>query len=85
MAATCSRVRVILCWKTRSSLERQAAGGVEVSVRWCLCGYRSDRLWQVPEQVHISAFQTLPFLIDVKLDRTSAPLSERSIVIKEVL
>ncbi len=27
-----------------------------------------------------SAFQTLPFLIDVKLDRTSAPLSERSVV-----
>ena len=29
-----------------------------------------------------SAFQTLPFLIDVKLDRTSAPLSERSVVMK---
>ena len=27
-----------------------------------------------------SAFQTLPFLIDVKLDRTSVPLSERSVV-----
>ena len=27
-----------------------------------------------------SAFQTLPFLIDAKLDRTSAPLSERSVV-----
>ncbi len=27
-----------------------------------------------------SAFQTLPFLINVKLDRTSAPLSERSVV-----
>ena len=27
-----------------------------------------------------SAFQTLPFLIDVKLDRTSGPLSERSVV-----
>ncbi len=26
-----------------------------------------------------------PFLIDVKLDRTSAPLSERSVVMKEVL
>ena len=51
-----------------------------MSVRWCLCGYRIDRLWQVPEQAHISAFQTLPFLIDVKLDRTSAPLSERSVV-----
>ena len=55
----CSRVCVILCWKTRSSLERQAAGGVEVSVRWCLCGYRTDRLWQVPEQVHLLSRHSL--------------------------
>ncbi len=32
-----------------------------------------------------SAFQTLPFLIDVKLDRTSAPLSERSVVMVMVI
>ena len=45
--------------KTRSSLERQAAGGDEVSVRWCLCGYRTDRLWQVPEQVHLLSRHSL--------------------------
>ena len=50
-----------------------------MSVRWCLCGYRTDLLWQVPEKVHLLS-RRLPFLIDVKLDRTSAPLSERSVV-----
>ena len=49
-----------------------------MSVHWCLCGYRTDRLWQVPEQVHLLFRHS--FLIDVKLDRTSAPLSERSVV-----
>ena len=37
MAATFSSAlayALSMCWKTRSSLERQAAGGVEVSVRW---------------------------------------------------
>ncbi len=38
------------------------------------CGYRTAAM------ASPSAFQTLPFLIDVKLDRTSAPLSERSVV-----
>ena len=51
-----------------------------MSVRWCLCGYRTDRLWHASPRASPSAFQTLPFLIDVKLDRTSAPLSERSVV-----
>ena len=51
-----------------------------MSVRWCLCGYRIDRLWQVPEQVHLLSRHSLSW-IDVKLDRTSAPLSERSVVI----
>ncbi len=37
----------------------------------------SNRLWHDVDLI----YQTLPFLLDVKLDRISAPLTERSVVL----
>ncbi len=47
MAATFSSALAYALSCVGKPVERQAAGGVDVSVRWCLCGYRTDRLWQV--------------------------------------